>query len=126
MEAVAVGQALDRGHGLSVVGDGEGEAAVDPAAVEEDCAGAALAVVAALLRAGQAELLAEQVKQGEAGVDEEGAGLAVDAELKLDDDFDGNLGNRLGNGGGAAQKWARQSTQSSHVRGQVGDQSVPM
>ena len=61
-------------------GDREQQAAVGPAAVEQHGAGAALAVVAALLRAGQAEVLAQQVEQGRAGVDLERVLLAVDGQ----------------------------------------------
>ena len=43
---------------LAVMRDGQGEAGVDPAAVEQHRARSALTVVAALLRAGQAEVLA--------------------------------------------------------------------
>ena len=47
----------------AVVGHGQGQAAVDAAAVEQDGAGAALAVVTALLGAGDAEMLAQRVEQ---------------------------------------------------------------
>jgi hypothetical protein len=83
METGVIGQALDGGHMVAVVGDGEGEAAVDTTATDEHGAGAALAVVAALLGAGQAELLAEQVEQGEAGVDDECVVDTVDADRDL-------------------------------------------
>jgi hypothetical protein len=122
MELVVIGQAFDRDDGDVVMGDGECEAAVDPAAVDEDGACTALAVVAALLGAGQAELVAQEVEQGETGVDDEAVMLAVDAEGERQ-----MLGLKAaGIVRRRAQKWARQSTQSSHVRGQFGDQSVPM
>ncbi len=59
VQVVAIGrQSLD-GNDLGVlVGDGEGEAAIDAPAIEQDGAGAALPVVAALLGAGEAEPLA--------------------------------------------------------------------
>ena len=65
------------------MGDGEREAGVGAAAVEQDRAGAALAVVAALLRAGEAEVLAQEVEQRGARVDVEAVLLAVDAERDL-------------------------------------------
>ena len=53
--APSVGQPLDRGDFGAVLHDGQREAGVDPPAVDQHRAGAALAVVAALLRAGQRE-----------------------------------------------------------------------
>jgi hypothetical protein len=53
-------------------------------AVDEHGARAALPVIAAFLGAGQAELFAEQIKQRQAGVDDEAVVLAVDAEVELD------------------------------------------
>ena len=71
VQLVAVGQALDGGDLGAVGGDREHQAGVDAAAVEQDGAGAALAVVAALLGAGQIEVLAQGVEQGGAVVDVE-------------------------------------------------------
>ena len=51
------------------MGDGQRQAGQRPPAVEQHGAGTALAVVAALLRAGDAEPLAERVQQRRAGVD---------------------------------------------------------
>ena len=64
----------------AVVRDRERQAAVRAAAVEQHGAGAALAVVAALLGAGEAEVLAQRVEQRGAGVELERARLAVDGE----------------------------------------------
>ncbi len=52
-----------------LVGDGEGQAAIDAPAVEQDGAGAALPVVAALLGAGEAQPLAQRIQQCCAGID---------------------------------------------------------
>ena len=65
----AAGEALDRLYAGAVVGDREGEARVGPAAVDEHGAGAALAVVASFLRAGQPEPLAQQVEHRHPVVD---------------------------------------------------------
>jgi hypothetical protein len=59
---------------------GEGEAGVHAAAVDMDGAGSALAMVAALLCAGEIEVLAEAVEEGGAGVDLEAMVFPVDAE----------------------------------------------
>ena len=75
-----MGEAFDGGD-LGAVGDGgEGEAAVDAAAIDEDGAGSALAVVAAFFAAGELEVFAQGVEQRGAGVEGEGLGLAVDLE----------------------------------------------
>ena len=71
MQVVALREALDGRQLRAVVGDREREAAVGPPPVDEDRARAALAVVAALLRAGEVEVLAEQVEQRGADVDGE-------------------------------------------------------
>jgi hypothetical protein len=49
--------------------DGERQAGIDAPAVDDDRAGAALAVVAALLGAGQVQVLAQRVEQRGAGVE---------------------------------------------------------
>ena len=85
----------------AVVGDREREAGVGAAAVEQDRAGAALAVVAALLRAGQPEVLAQEVEQRGADVDVEAVLLAVDPE--------GDLGHT----GNATRPRARRLTSAS-------------
>ena len=48
---------------LAVMHDGEREAGIDPAAVHQHRAGAALAVIAALLGAGQIEMVPQRVQQ---------------------------------------------------------------
>ena len=80
VEGVAVGEAFDGGDLGSVGGDGEGEAGVDAAAVDEDGAGSALAVVAAFLAAGEFEVFAQGVEEGGAGVEGERVRCAVDLE----------------------------------------------
>jgi hypothetical protein len=113
MELVSLGQAFDGDHRVAGVSDGQSQAGVDPAAVDEDGARAALTVIAALLGAGQSETFAEQVEKRGARVDEDVVVVAVDPQGELDVR-------------GRPQKWERQSTQSSQVRGQFGDQSEPM
>ena len=55
MQRAVVGQALDGGDLGAVLHDGQGQAGIDAPAVDQHRAGAALAVVAALLGAGQVE-----------------------------------------------------------------------
>ncbi len=64
----AVGESLHGGDPGAVVGDGEQQAAVDAPPVDQDRAGAALAVVAALLGTGQAEVFPQQVQERDAVV----------------------------------------------------------
>ena len=78
MEFVAVGDALDGLDGLvadDIEADGAG---ADSAAVEQDGAGAALAFAAAVLGAGQAQVVAQHAEQAAVAVGVEGALLAVD------------------------------------------------
>ena len=62
-EVAGLAEAFDGGDFGAGGGYGEGEAGVDAAAVEQDSAGAALAVIAALFAAGEVEVFAEEVKQ---------------------------------------------------------------
>ncbi len=62
-------QPLD-GDDLGIlVRDSEGQAAIDASPVEQDGAGAALPVVAALLGAGESEPLAQRIQERRAGID---------------------------------------------------------
>ena len=63
VQLVAFGQPFDRGDLAALVHHGERQAGVDAPAVDQHRAGAALAVVAALLGAGEAEVLAQRVEQ---------------------------------------------------------------
>jgi hypothetical protein len=80
VQVVGRAQALDGGDLVAVVHDGQAQAAVDPPAVDHDRAGPALAVVAALLGAGQLPVLAQGVQQGGAVVQVQLVGLAVDLQ----------------------------------------------
>jgi hypothetical protein len=79
VEGVAVGQALDRDD-LGALGlAGQDQAGADQDAVQVDGAGAALALLAGVLGAGQAEALAQHVQQALALPDVVGvARFAVD------------------------------------------------
>jgi hypothetical protein len=81
MQIVAVGQPLDRRDRLPVVHHRQREARIDPAASHQYRAGAALAVIAALLGAGQREVLAQRVEQGRPRVQSHDARTAVDHEI---------------------------------------------
>ena len=56
MQRAVFGETLDRCDVRAVLHDREGQARIDPAIVDQNRAGAALAVVAALLRSGQPEM----------------------------------------------------------------------
>src|SRR5262249_47242582 len=64
MQGAVPRQTFDRGHAGAILHDGEREARHNTPAVEQHRAGAALAVVATLLRAGQIEVLAQCIEQG--------------------------------------------------------------
>ena len=69
VQVVAVGEALDRRDLEAVLRDGEQQAGVRAAAVDEHGARAALPVVAALLGPGEPEVLAQHVEERRARVD---------------------------------------------------------
>jgi hypothetical protein len=73
-------QAFDRGHLGPVVRDGQDEAGVDPPAVQQHRARAALPLVAALLRPGQREVIAQEVQQAGPRVDGKPVRFAVDTD----------------------------------------------
>ena len=68
-ELARPGQALDRLDRAAVGLDGEDEARADGGAVEADGAGAADAVLASDVRAGQPEAVAQEVGEQQAGLD---------------------------------------------------------
>src|SRR5262249_42611323 len=68
MQNALVGQSLDGGDLGTVMHYRERQAAVDALAVDDDRAGAALSLIAALLRASQSEMLAQCIEQGGAGL----------------------------------------------------------
>src|SRR5207249_903886 len=74
MEALRSGHSFDGGDGLALGGDGEDQAGIRPAAVEQHGARPALPVVATLLRPGQVEMLAQSIEQ---------CGPVVELELVL-------------------------------------------
>src|SRR5262249_14296705 len=80
MDVVVVRKPLDRRDRFAFVRDGEREAALCADAVDQDSAGAALAVIAPLLGAGEAELLAQEVEQRRARVENERVLDPVDAQ----------------------------------------------
>ena len=85
VQLLAARQTLDGDHLAPVGRRGQHQAPVHPAAVEQDRAGAAFAVVAALLGAGQIEVLAQQIQQRHTRIDAiELVVDAVDAQAKVD------------------------------------------
>ena len=78
MQLAVVGEPLDGDHRRAVGLDGEHGAGLHRLAVDMDDAGAALRGVAADMRSGQAERLAEQMDQQRPVLDVGGYGLPVD------------------------------------------------
>jgi hypothetical protein len=83
MKIAWLAKALDRGDLVALVHDGERQAGIDAPAADHNGAGAALAVVTTLLRAGQVEMLAQRVEQRCAIIEIEIALPAVDGEAYL-------------------------------------------
>jgi len=70
MQVVATLRQPFDGDDLSLlVRDGEGQAAIDASAIEQDGAGTALPMIAALLGAGESEPLAQRIQQRRARID---------------------------------------------------------
>jgi hypothetical protein len=63
------------------VHDGEREAAVDSPLVDENGAGAALALIAPLFASGEMQVFAQGIEERRAGIDVERVNLAVDSKL---------------------------------------------
>ena len=84
MQRFAVGQAFDGGDRLAVVHDRERQAGIDAPSVQQHGAGAALAVVAAFLRAGHRHMLAQRVQQCGARIKLQPMGMAVDLQRDVD------------------------------------------
>src|SRR5215472_2379454 len=81
---VRFGEALD-GRDVAALGrGGEGEAGQHAPAIDEHGAGAALTVVAALLRSRQSEVFAQRVEQRRADIERNEMLVAVDPERKAD------------------------------------------
>ena len=80
MQRVAAREALDGGDLRAVLHHRESEARIDPPAIDQDRAGAALAVVAALLGPGEIEMQAQQVEQRRPRRDREFVLDAIDVQ----------------------------------------------
>jgi predicted short-subunit dehydrogenase-like oxidoreductase (DUF2520 family) len=63
MQITACCEPLDRGDGLTVVHHRKRQAGVDAASLDQNRAGAALAVIATLLRTSQREVFTQSVQQ---------------------------------------------------------------
>ena len=77
MQVLRRAQAFDGGDLVALVHHRQRQAGIDAAPVDDHRAGAALAVVAALLGAGQVQVLAQRVEQRGARVEFQFAGLTV-------------------------------------------------
>ena len=77
MQRAIVRQTLDRGDLRAIVHDGERQAGIDTPSVDENGASAALALIAAFFRAGQVQMLAQQIKKRRAGIKQSEYGLPL-------------------------------------------------
>ena len=92
--AVRRRQALDRRDVRAVPHDGQLQACVDALAIDQHGAGAALAVVAALLAARQVKVLQQQIQQAGPGSDGAGVFDAVDGQANRQA-LDGGIKGRV-------------------------------
>jgi hypothetical protein len=74
-------EALDRGDRAAFDLCRKGEAGENTLAIDMDGAGAALALVASLLRAGEAQMLAQRIEERDARLDFDFMSLAIDFKL---------------------------------------------
>ena len=107
MERVGRPEAFDRRHRIALMHHRQGQAAVDPPPFDDHRAGAALAMIAALLGAGQVQLFAQGIEQGGAGVEFECQVLAVDLERDLRHNGENDAGRRRGGLGSSPGKRGR-------------------
>src|SRR5689334_16008378 len=80
VQLLFAGQPLDRRHLVPLAGHGQGQAGEHPPAIDPDRAGAAGALVAALLGAGEVEVLAQRVEQAHPGLEGDRVRPAVDGQ----------------------------------------------
>jgi hypothetical protein len=80
VQAAGRAEALDGRDPIVLVHHGEAEACVDAAAIHDDGAGTALAVIAAFLRSGEMQVLAQRVEQRGPGIELQRARDAVHLE----------------------------------------------
>ena len=74
---------FDRGDAIALMHDRQRQARIDAPSVDDHGAGAALAVIAALLGAGEMQMFAECIQQRRAGIDIEFTHGAVHRERHL-------------------------------------------
>ncbi len=94
VEIVSVGKSFDGGDFVAFEHDRERKAGIRLPAIDKDSAGAALAVVAAFLRAGKLEMFAKGVKKSDTRFDGKATILTVDSQC----DFSGGRSLGLGLG----------------------------
>lgn len=97
MKLITLCQAFDGRYFVSLVHDRETEATVDPPAIDEHGAGAALSVVAAFFRASKLQMLAQQIEQRRARIDLQGVRCPINLEMKIGH-VDLIVGGRVGRG----------------------------
>src|SRR5258705_7633201 len=78
MQIVALGKTLDGRDRLSVMHHRKRQTGVDAASVNQHRAGAALAVIAPLLRTGQREMFTQRIQQCRAWIERQRMRAAVD------------------------------------------------
>src|SRR5262249_49549899 len=81
LQRMTSAETFDRRHRRPIGVDGGNEAGIHRRAVDEHSAGAALAFAAALLRSGQAAVLAQRVEQALHGMNRQARALAVQDQL---------------------------------------------
>src|SRR5205085_3725711 len=84
MQLVAFGKAFDDGDVAALGGERERQAEYRSPVIDENRAGAALAVIAALFASSQADMCAQRIQHGGARIDREQTAVAIDAQGDVD------------------------------------------
>jgi hypothetical protein len=82
-EIAGLTEAFDGGDLIAIMHAGERQAAIDAPAIHHDRAGAALAVVAAFFRPGQAKMISERVEKRGARIGGKLSLFAIDAQRRV-------------------------------------------
>jgi hypothetical protein len=83
MQGLTVREPLDGANGTALRLDGKHQAGADRLAVEQHGAGAARAVLAARMRAGQAAFFPDRIEQGAARLQLQSVGPTIDAQGEI-------------------------------------------
>jgi hypothetical protein len=86
MQVVSFCESFNCRDFLAIMNDSEGKATINTAAICQDCAGTALAMIATLLRTSQHKILAKKIEKSDPRINNESMGPAVYYQFQVDRD----------------------------------------